>query len=328
LNLNYWTFPVPGTDSVVVTPPDSEGLVLFNSTAAWIWQNRDLPNLSSAYADRFGITLAQAEADIRQTLSPGECVSIKINDKVFEIHLESSALSEEVIPRLGDLHSSIISKPDHIFHLRPSAHATLLYLDGRHFGTEHLITAARALLLQELTRLADLSRPITALLHAGAVGTLQASAILAGPSFSGKSTLCAALHQAGMLCFGDDSVCLTPSFEVAGMPFALSLREGSWPLFPRLNSPRFLPSNLNGRSPTVASKVLLFVNYDPEATATTMEPVPIFDALVSINQSGFWVEHTKTAISAFLEWLSRIPIYRLTYSSLTEAVSRVKALLY
>jgi hypothetical protein len=325
---NYWTFLVPGTDSVVVTPPDSEGLVVFNATAAWIWHNRHLPNLSVAYANEFGITLAQAEADIRQTLFPGECVFLKINNKIFEIHLESSALSDEVIPRLGNFESSLPSKPDHIFHLRPSAHATLLYLDGKHFGTEHFITTARALLLQELTRLADPERPITALLHAGAIGTPEGGAILAGPSFSGKSTLCAALHQAGLLCFGDDSVCLTPAFEIAGMPFALSLREGSWPLFPHLDRPRFLASNLNGQSPTIPSKLLIFVNYDPDAAATTTESVPTLDALVSINQSGFWVEHTQLAISAFLEWLSRIPIYRLTYSSLTEAVSRVKALLY
>lgn len=326
--MDYWTFPVPGTDSVVVTPPDSEGLVLFNPTAAWIWQNRELPDLASAYAAQFGIALIQAEADIRQILTPGESVSIKINEKVFEIHLESSALSNEVIPRLGNLQSAPAVTSDHVFHLRPSAHATLFYLDGKHVGTEPLITTARALLLQELTRLADPKRPITALLHAGAIGTPEGGVILAGPSFSGKSTLCAALHQAGLLCFGDDSVCLTPAFEIAGMPFALSLREGSWPLFPHLDRPRFLASNLNGQSPTIPSKLLIFVNYDPDAAATTTESVPTFDALVSINQSGFWVEHTQLAISAFLEWLSRIPIYRLTYSSLTEAVSRVKALLY
>jgi hypothetical protein len=331
LNSNYWTFPVPGTDNVVVTPPDSEGLVLLSPIAAWIWQNQQLPDLAAIYADHFGIPLAQAEADIRQVLSPGNSVTVKINQKTFQIQLDTEALAEEVLPRLGDLVKTLphqlVDQPDHTLRLHQTAHATLLDLDGVHLATEPLITAARAQLLQELTRLAEPGRRITTILHAGAVGTPNAAAILAGPSFSGKSTLCAALLQAGLLCLGDDSACLTPTFDVAGMPFALSLREGSWPLFPHLHQPRFLPSNLNGTSPAIPATRLIFVNYQPDAVSTTFDPVPTFDALVALNQSGFWVEHTQPSISAFLAWLARIPIHRLTYSSLPDAVTHVTRLL-
>jgi hypothetical protein len=328
LNRNYWTFRVPGTDSLVATPPDSEGLFLLNPTAAWIWENQSIPDLAEIYAAHFGIPLSQAQADIAKILSPGQKITIKIGQTVFEIHMEGEDLANELIPRLGDLPPST-EPPAHTIHLRQAPHATLLYLDGTHLATESLVTAARARLLQELTRLAQPNPAFTAILHAGAVGTPRSAAILAGPSFSGKSTLCAALQQQGdLLCLGDDSACLTPDFHIAGMPFALSLREGSWPLFPQLDRPRFLPSNLNGTSPLVPATCLLFVNYDPSATATVLDPVPTFDALVALNESGFWIEHTQPAITAFLDWLAQIPIHRLTYSSLDGAVARVTALLY
>ncbi len=328
MNSNYWTFRVPGTDSLVATPSDSEGLILFNPTAAWIWQNQNLPDLAELYAAHFGIPLSQARADIEKILSPGQKIKIKIGQTVFQIQMDGEDLANEILPRLGDLPRSTDPQA-HTFHLRQTPHATLLYLDGTHLATESLVTAARARLLQELTRLAQPSQTFTAILHAGAVGTTCSAAILAGPSFSGKSTLCAALQQQGdLLCLGDDSACLTPDFHIAGMPFALSLREGSWPLFPHLDRPRFLPSNLNGASPLVPATRLLFVNYDPAATATTLDPVPTFDALVALNESGFWIEHTQPAIAAFLEWLAQIPIHRLTYSSLAAAVAQVKTLLY
>lgn len=328
MNSNYWTFRVPGTDGLVATPPDSEGLVLLNPTASWIWQNQDLPDLAELYAAHFGIPLAQAKADIEKILSPGQKVEIKIGQTVFEIHMEGEDLANEILPRLGQLPAST-DPPAHTFHLRQTSHAVLIYLDGTHIATESLVTAARAQLLQELTRLAQPNPAFTAILHAGAVGTSRSAAILAGPSFSGKSTLCAALQQQGdLLCLGDDSACLTPDFHIAGMPFALSLREGSWPLFPHLDRPRFLPSNLNGRSPLVPAKHLIFVNYDSSATSTNLDPIPTFDALVALNESGFWIEHTQPAISAFLEWLAQIPVHRLTYSSLADAVASVKTLLY
>jgi hypothetical protein len=301
--------------------------LLLNPTAAWIWENRDLSDIAPMYADHFHISLQQAEADIRQVLSPGEKIQTKINDVGFEIYLDGDSLADEIVPRLGAAETSLSQPPNHIFELRQTPHAVLIYLDGHHLATESLVTSARARLLQELTRLAEPDRAFTTILHAGAIGTSKAAAILAGPSFSGKSTLCAALLESGLLCLGDDSACLTPNFHLAGMPFALSLREGAWPLFPHLDRPRFLPSNLNGTSPLVPATRLLFVNYDPAATSTTLDHVSTFDALVALNESGFWIEHTQMGITRFLDWLATIPIHRLTYSSLSDAVSSVKSLL-
>ncbi len=346
---NYWTFPVPGKDFVLVFASDWEGLLLLNPTASWIWQNAKLANLPHAYSNEFGISLAQAEEDIRLTFEswshwkpppipavpatldiPSGTAQYSVGDSAFYISFATAGIAEELIPRLEQIElkrPSETVRPVHSFHLCETPEGTAIYRDGDHIATEALVTGARAVLLQELTRLAVPGREFNAILHAGAVGNQDRCVILAGASFSGKSTLCAALMQSGLLCYSDDSACLTTDFEVAGMPFALSLREGSWHLFPHLERPRFMPSNLNGTSPTAPPVALIFVDYRPDAVATTFEPVAMFDALVALQESGFWVEHSKPAITAFLDWISRLPIYRLRYSKINEAIAQVHSLL-
>ncbi len=332
--------------------PEWEGLFLLNPTASWIWLNADDPNLPASYALHFGIPLAQAERDVRLTFEswsqgqvpfrpqairaiaseiPYQASSYRLNGKTFQISFATREIAAELIPRLEQIEEPTqfdsVSSPGHTFHLSQHSDGTAVYRDGTHIGTESLVTGARAILLQELTRLAVPGREFTLILHAGAVGNQDRCVILAGASFSGKSTLCAALMQSGLLCYSDDSACLTTDFEVAGMPFALSLRESSWPLFPGLDHRRFLTSNLNGTSPSAVPIALIFVEYRAEVQSTTLESVGLFDALVALQESGFWVKPTKPAIAAVLDWLSRLPIHRLRYSALHEAVEQVRSLL-
>ena len=291
--------------------------------------------------------MAQAEEDLRLTFEswsnwkrpltrpvpsptkiPSGPAQYAVNGTTFHTSFATAEIAAELTPRLARLEfTPKTDDADHSFHLCETPEGTAIYRNGVHIGTEALVTGARAILLQELTRLAVPNRDFLLILHAGAVGTQDACVILAGASFSGKSTLCAALMQSGLLCYSDDSACLTTDFEVAGMPFALSLREGSWHLFPNLERPRFIPSNLNGTSPTAPPVALIFVDYQPDAVATTFEPVPTFDALVALQESGFWVEHSKPTITAFLDWISRLPIYRLRYSKINEAIAQVHSLL-
>jgi hypothetical protein len=347
-----WTFPFPGTDSFALFAADWEGLLLLNSTAGWIWANCDLPNLPEAYADQFGICLDQAREDIELSFDawsqwrrpdiPAAVPAIPANfqystanfavsDVVFCIGFGSHAIEAELNPRLAPIALSEKppgpNAPRHIFQLFEHSDGTAVFHNGVHLATELLVTGARAILLQELTRLAVPGRDFSAILHAGAVGNQHACVILAGASFSGKSTLCATLMQSGLLCYSDDSACLTTDFQIAGMPFAISIREGSWQLFPQFDKPRFIPSNLNGTSPTAPPIALVFVEYCSDAEITTFEPVPVFDALVALQESGCWIKHEPAAITAFLAWFSQLPIHRLRYSRLDEAMAKVHELL-
>ena len=100
--------------------------------------------------------------------------------------------------------------------------------------------------------------------------------------------------QSGLLCYSDDSACLITDYQIAGMPFALALRE----------SPCFRPSNLGNTSPTAPPKALIFVNYQATAQSTTWQLLDPFKALVELQKSGFWIQHTQPSPSSFLRWLA------------------------
>jgi len=340
----FWTFPVPGTDAFMAVARDWEGFVFLNPTAAWIWQNLSITDLYSAYSKRFEITLEQSRSDVEGMFAnwakwPPPPVSyeaeihttialidrnirFKLGDVTFLLQFLTSGIADEVIPRVSNLKPSQLP-PDHTFVLSEQNDGVSISLNGSLLGVEPFVNSARGLLLQEVARLATPCRTFRAILHAGVVGDAKGCVILAGASFSGKSTLCAALMQAGYTCYGEDSAALTPAYQVAGMPFAISLRKGSWHLFPQLERPRFIPSNLNGDSPMVPPVGIVLVEYDSQAEALHVEEVNTFDALVSLQHSGFWIEHTHTGVESFLQWISNQPIYRLRYSNLNAAVAQV-----
>jgi hypothetical protein len=146
----------------------------------------------------------------------------------------------------------------------------------------------------------------------------------------------------GFFCYSEDSAVLDGQFKLSGMPFPLMLRESSWPVLDSRftsfmdstcvhkrwgSNVRFLPSNLPAHcSPAVAPEALVFVDYQPGA-ATRLQPLTPFEALIALQQGGFWVEHTRESIAAFLAWIDRLDGYKLTYSVLDEAFDAVSGLL-
>ncbi len=345
--ISHWTFSVSG--GLVLARPDRDGLFLLNPTAELIW-NQYIRGLTAAdsvheFQAIFGIPPAIAQRDIEATFAqwqagllslatppppdppratphpdalPIDCV---LNGVRFRVLIAPGDLVDEIFPRLKHLAASF-SVPDFTIAVNPTP-------DG-------LPATARMYLLDEMTRRCQPGRESRAILHAGACGTASACVLLAGATHSGKSTLCAALMHAGFICYSDDSSLLDLNFDVAGMPFPLMLREGSWSHFPHLqHSPtltrfgvniRFLPSNLPGTSPSVAPKALVFVQYQAGADPL-IEQINTFDALVALEKTGFWVEHRYDNIAAFLTWLGNLPKYRLAYSEFSDAMKFFRSLI-
>lgn len=259
-----------------------------------------------------------------------------VNGCGFRISLEPGDLVEEIVPRLA--HAIVPHLPPgatvHTFRLVNGDDRVFVFRDGLCLAEEKKTSGARVILLQEMTRLCAPGRELTAILHAGACGTDSSCVILAGASHAGKSTLCAALMAQGLLCYGDDSAVVDRECRVAGMPFPLIVRKSSWPLLSsRLRSiehspiqrrqgadVRLLPSNLplNG-SPSVPAKALVFVDYQPDAK-TRLQPLTAFESLLNFQTSGFWVKQDPASIERFLAWISGLERFRLTYSSIEDAV--------
>ncbi len=374
---DLWQFPL-GNELVIVRP-DVEGLFLLNSTARLLWEERSRGATSEeavrTFVDVFGLSATVARRDVEAMLAqwsagilaPGGARNVRVraasmeafhhhgrsgdavkfncvlNGRGFRIILDPGDLVDEISPRLARVCVPVLSAdaPISTFTLANGSDRVLIYRDGVCIAEEEKAAGARAILLQEMTRLCETDRSLQAILHAGACGTSAGCVMLAGASHAGKSTLCAALMAQGLFCYSDDSAVIDRAFHVAGMPFPLTLRQSSWQVLEsRLGSLErvgihrragaevcFLPSNLPGSSsPSAPIKALVFVEYQPEAT-TTLRPLTAFDALLALQSSGFWVEHDRAGIARFLAWLALLPTHRLTYSSIDEAAGAVRDLL-
>jgi hypothetical protein len=144
-----------------------------------------------------------------------------------------------------------------------------------------------------------------------------------------------------MTFYGDDSIPLTQeTFRVQPMPFALMAREGSWPtvstFFPGMEDApvvdrwgekvRYLtpPRSDERRSPSAAA--IVFTQYRA-GSPTDFQTVSKFEALRRLTESGFWLEHKRESIGAFLAWFEAMPSYGLAYSDLGEATGMIRELL-
>lgn len=279
-----------------------------------------------------------------ETGSPPVKIDCVLNGRHFRVLLEPGELVEEIAPRLEQATVACLppDKPLTKFALVNGEDRIFVLRDGVCIAAEEKTSGARAILLQEMTTLCDPAREAKAILHAGACGSTSGCVILAGASHAGKSTLCAALMGEGFFCYSDDSVVLDRQFAVSGMPFPLMLRESSWlVLEPRFSSfmartrvhrrfgcdVRFLPSNLPGNSSPVArARALVFVDYQPGAR-TVLQSLTRFEALISLRQGGFWVEHSQDGIARFLAWIGSLGCYKLSYSRIEEALECIKNLL-
>ena len=353
---------------LVLARSDVHGLFLLNPAAELLWSERlrgaSEFEVAQVFHSVLNVPLEVAESDIERTLAQWstsllaerghECprllapppspqaitLDCRLAGTSFSISVDPGELVEEIGPRLAHLSASTPT-PDFTFHVTQCNGRVFVTLHGTCIGDEELSSGARVILFQEMICLCKPDRVAQAMLHAGACGSESACILLAGSTHSGKSTLCAALMSAGLLCYSDDTAIIDGDHLVAGMPFPLMLREGSWSVieshFPQLQQApvynrwgvdvRFLASNLPANSsPSVPAKALLFVEYLP-GSASLLEPISTFDALVAFEQSGFWVEHQRESIESFLQWLGELPKYRFTYSDLDSATNIFRSLL-
>lgn len=294
---------------MVLVRPDTDSLFLLNATAQVLWEESCAgisPNATARFfSAEFGIPFETALRDVELTLAnwsegllAGRQPSVPLvppshkphpatisadylfNQGHFRVLLDPGDLIDEVLPRLLSLRSSPAS-PAVRFSLKEHAGRFWVFRDEVCLGSEEYTSGARTLLLQEMTRLCEPGREWRAILHAGACGDESGCILFAGESYSGKSTLCAALMCAGLTCYSDDSAAIDQDFRIAGMPFPLMLRQGSWsallPRFPELKDTRvhrrwgvdvrFLPSNLPPVPP-------LRFPPKPSFSSTTSSPHP------------------------------------------------------
>ena len=200
---------------------------------------------------------------------------------------------------------------------------------------------ARRLILQDIIVRSLPGGPPSAILHASAVVLDGRAIILAGTSGSGKSTLTAGLIAAGGMLIADDLAPLGSADEgVWPLPFALSAKEGSWPVlaplfagFDRLrvltsrgHKVRYLAPALAERGKPVPAGIVVFPKWDAESQ-TTCHPVSEADVADQLIETGTDLLLARGGVQQFAGFCSAVRGYRITYPDLHEGIAGVRAAL-
>lgn len=368
---DIWRFPVQ--DFLVLARPDVSGLYILNPSARLIWDTfrAGVPRLELVreYVSAYDVPDDVAARDVAQTLdqwrrgllsnqrkvfhdasienalsSPGPDSFVRdyvVHGKSVRVVLETLELALEIAPRLAPLHSAPFP-PHFIFRVSENPDGFRIFCDDAFLAYEESLSAARAVLLQEIVRCCRGGRESLAIFHAGACGSSNQCVIFPGVTHSGKTTLAAVLMEMGLLFYGDDSVILErDTLRVPAMPFALSIREGSWNILhsriPNLRDApvvsrygqqvRFLAPILPDEPMAAAQPTaIIFAQFDPNGGNQT-SALDKIQTLLRLQESGFWVAHDEQSIHAFLAWIQSTPSFTLTYSDVDQAAVTIHRLI-
>ncbi len=195
--------------------------------------------------------------------------------------------------------------------------------------------------ITEVNNLAVASVPEDLVFHAGAIAGDKGVALLPAASNHGKSTLTAALVAAGFDYLTDEAAAIGPTLICRPFPKSIALDPGSFPLFPDLAPPagEGLIAALRGREwhvdPARVGRVggsgpvrVIVCPHWRAGSVTRVSRCPSTEALHLLIGEAFDFSAGGQSVFARLGRLvDTVPVYRLGYSDLSEAVEAVGALL-
>ncbi|MDD1518801.1 serine/threonine protein kinase [Bradyrhizobium sp. WBAH42] len=191
----------------------------FTRQAVDVWIDRALLEVDwrmptdcviSAHLGRHKISVRAANRDLLRRLLSPFCVSDQSAGGDGDIAIEAMMLDEQVFLRAED---SSISRCE-VEALAPMLKAHV---------TERLIRSDRWVFS----------------LHAASLVKDGMGLLLCGHPGAGKSTLTLQLVDAGFRYAGDDVALVGADGTICGVPFAITLKEGSWDLLSRLHGDRY-----------------------------------------------------------------------------------------
>jgi hypothetical protein len=185
-------------------------------------------------------------------------------------------------------------------------------------------------------------------LHAAAVCHQGKGILLPAISGSGKSTLTAALVAEAFEYCADDLVLLSePPIQMRTVPIAIGLKSGSWnpiksyhPIVSTLDTHvrldekkvRYLyPNqceNKNIKSKSLPVDFILFPKFVAGNQRIRLKRVSTAKGLCHLTEAGFDIPSKLdvTKVEQLIDWISSIPMFKLTFGKLDEAVGVIKSL--
>lgn len=176
--------------------------------------------------------------------------------------------------------------------------------------------------------------------HGSTITDGNSSILFIGESGKGKSTLCALLSANGFALLADDvSPMLSKDKHIYYNPSSISIKEGAFNVLKPIvrnfeNLPIIKFNKTKGELkyiPCIKPKedhypcnAIILVNYKPEAK-TKLEQVSVKTILETIIPDS-WLSPNPQHAQQFLDWLTELKMYQLTYSDTNNVLAEISKL--
>ena len=361
----------PLGQSICLFRPDNHALCLLNDTAAQIWQARNSgrhdDDIARHLHARYGVGITKAREDVDALVDEWGICGLLDATVPPQTHRTQVKLARPATQSSNPVLDATFGVDD-ISHLRIKCHEPILASllaavlqpmhnpsaahqcieigennDGYWFVQNGILVATalqrpqvRRLVLRQGLLHRHTETYISAILHASCVNLNGKAVVIAGASGAGKTTLTAALTQAGATYLADDLVPLNENGLLAGdFPVALAVKAGSWPsvteLYPELDKANVLTTRRLQVRYLALGDTMTTPRFMPVATlifpkfssgvpfkATKLSPEAAFIALLD---SGSAPEGMPYSVKSIANLANTIPAWQINYGNLDEAVN-------
>jgi hypothetical protein len=178
-------------------------------------------------------------------------------------------------------------------------------------------------------------------IHASCLGRSGNALLLPGRSGSGKTTITAALMTAGWEYMSDDTALLLPqTLACVGVPYALTIKEGAWPILRRYHPSidqapihlrsderlvRYLCPRIHGSS---APRPVRWVGFPHRSTTSSMRLLDQIEGFYRMLEHCCAIPHLLSSrdIQLLLDWSTNTRFFEFATSDIGEAVSQIDAM--
>lgn len=266
-----------------------------------------------------------------------------INGKVLQINFSSDTVQKTIHPSIAHLETNYLSSPDVIFDLFLDNDNLCLLKNKALIKTVpkrdyHKIQGKFAMELFCFIY-NNKEEDWLGTFHGCTIADGENAILFIGESGKGKSTLSALLTAQDFELVADDvSPMLAYDSCIYHNPSAISIKKGAFNLLkPLINDFDLFPEVIFNKAKGIIKyvpckkplkdkypcKAIIIVNYTKNAE-TKLDLVSIKEALETLVPES-WLSPNPDHAEYFLDWLSKTPIYKLTYSnteSVTEEISK------
>jgi len=334
-----------------------------NETARFMWEQRENgindTNIPALVAERYGISIRQAEIDFRNTLRQwrveglvgpaGSRHHYQIGGASFSVDLPDHAIARELAVIVEHLELRSTSdpqeSPERQFAVEVEGSQIVLRMDGLEVLCSEAIDEIMERLAEEVVMHAYKAVDWLVSTHAAAIGTEDGCVLMPGASGAGKSTLTACLLARPHLRYVTEDIALLDrqSLSVVPVPGVLVLKKGSWKLLDKAlqdlgSRPTYqrrgqqvrywVPPRGQIAPAPLSVKAVVFPRRSDQASVM-LTPLAPSEGLNQIVAAPATVHPPITAetVDSLVQWARVVPFYSLAYDRLEDAVSKLAALL-